>query len=160
MINSQKNYAKVYRPADILKKNKVNADEMEKKCSNINENNISKYLEEVKEWLTSHAERFTTTYISLNVLKTDRITDDVYEHIEESTHDHLVLITKILLGDQQNTDIKKNSLEIYMCGNDFMNWCEGKANFNNLSCGSHLLFKRYGEFDWSLYTLLCRMKVT
>lgn len=51
-----------------------------------------------------------------------------------------------------------NKLTIYFEIENYIKWINGKVNFNNLSCGSHLMFEREGEFDWEFYTYLCRYK--
>ena len=51
-----------------------------------------------------------------------------------------------------------NKLTIYFEIDDYIKWINGKVNFNNLSCGSHLMFEREGQFDWGFYVALCRYK--
>ncbi len=79
--------------------------------------------------------------------------------IEELNNKDIKTTNKDFYKFHLNFSVKtSNLLGIYFEPTHYFNWINGNYNFNNLSCGSHLLFEREGIFDWALYTALCRYR--
>lgn len=149
----------LYFPNPILFLNAVYGRPSRRNTVDYSDTYLNNLIDQLFSKLRPKLHEFTTSTLSFHILRVERLTDKEF-NILSGSDGHQSIDLSYNISSEENSSLEStDSLQIYFAVEDFVQWCLGKNNFNNLSCGSHLFFKRTGGFDWPLYTFFCRLRI-